>query len=328
MQPDVTFLVAAYDARATIARAIDSALASQGVSFEIVVADDASRDDTASVVEAIGDERVRLVRLSRNSGPGGARNAGLDEARGRYAAVLDADDTVHPDRMARLVALLEESGAAAAVDGLEVQSGSAPVAPMFTQGELDERPTLTFPDYVRANRLFAGGFNFGYLKPVFRRAFLQEHGIRYPEEIRIGEDYQFLATVLAKGGECRVEPRVGYTYHVTAGSISRVLHLHHVEAIIAGDRAFLSQHRIDAETARAYEERATSLRLAASFLTMVEALKRRDAPAALGAAIRDPAALLHFRMPIAKRLASLRPHRAAVAGPDIHPAESRETLRP
>ena len=62
--------------------------------------------------------------------------------------------------------------------------------------------------------------------------------LRYDETLRIGEDYILLASALAKGGRCVVEPSVGYSYHVRAGSISRVLELHHVEAMLAADVDF------------------------------------------------------------------------------------------
>lgn len=314
MQPDVSFLIAAYNAAGTIERAVRSALAQDGVSLEVIVADDASTDGTAGVVAAIGDPRIRMVRLVENRGPGGARNAGLAAATGRYVAILDSDDTVHPERMKRLVARLDESGAQAIVDGQEVRRADGSVTPMFTAGELDARSAITLPDYVRGNLIFESSFNFGYLKPVFERSFIVEHAVAYPEDIRIGEDYQFLATVLAQGGRCIVEPAIGYTYQITQGSVSRVLKLDHVRQIETGDRHFLARHRLDEAAAAAYAERGRNLARTAAFLTAVEALKRRDFMAAARAAARDPGAMRLFSLPIGKRLSRLLPAQAGAAG--------------
>lgn len=66
--PDVSFVIAAFKAADTITRAIDSALAQEDVSVEVIVVDDASQDNTAAVVEAIADPRIRLIRLPANRG--------------------------------------------------------------------------------------------------------------------------------------------------------------------------------------------------------------------------------------------------------------------
>ncbi len=86
--------------------------------------------------------------------------------------------------------------------------------------------------------------------------------MRYDETLRIGEDYILLASALAKGGRCVVEPDAGYAYHIRDGSISRVLELHHVEAMLAADAAFLRGHQLDAArtTPRRRGERAASRR--------------------------------------------------------------------
>jgi succinoglycan biosynthesis protein ExoO len=118
--PDVSFVIAAYNAEATLDRAIASAIAQKGVSVEIIVVDDQSRDATLDVARAYPQDIVRVVALARNRGPGGARNAGLDVARGRWVAVLDSDDAVFPGRIAAMIGRAEKAGAQIAVDNLQV----------------------------------------------------------------------------------------------------------------------------------------------------------------------------------------------------------------
>lgn len=92
--PAFSVIMPAYNAEATIERAIRSVLAQTEPDFELVVIDDGSRDATREIVAALAaqDARVRPLALARNGGVAGARNAGLDAARGRYIAFLDADD--------------------------------------------------------------------------------------------------------------------------------------------------------------------------------------------------------------------------------------------
>lgn len=313
MQPDVSFVMAAYNAAATIERAITSALASKGISFEVIIADDVSQDATVAVVERFDDPRIRLLRLNKNGGPGAARNAALGATTGRYIAVLDADDEVHPDRMVRLVARLDASGAAAAVDNIEFVGGNYGSAPsaMFSREMLDGMGALTLADYIRGNRLFSGRYNFGYFKPVLRASFLKLHGIDYPETIRIGEDYLFLASVLAQAGVCIVSGDIGYRYHVTEGSISRKLSLDHVTQMIAADAAFLISHPLQGAEADAQRARTRSLRQADSFLSMIDGIKKRSLGLVFSHALRDPLAVRHFRMPAAARIQRLLGGRAS-----------------
>src|SRR5690606_19435495 len=103
MQPKVSVIIAAFNAEATLADAIRSALNQRDITIEVLVVNDASHDRTAEIVRTFPEPAVRLIDLAVNRGPGGARNAGLDEARGHWIAVLDSDDTMQPDRLAHMV---------------------------------------------------------------------------------------------------------------------------------------------------------------------------------------------------------------------------------
>ncbi len=306
MQPDVSFIIAAYNAEDTIGRAIESALAQEGVSVEVIVANDRSTDRTEAI--AASYPHTSVVTLPRNSGPGGARNAALDVAKGRWLAVLDADDTVLPDRMARMIARAEKAGAQAVVDNIEVvREGETSGERMFPPGRLEKIERISLADFIGSNLVFRSTFNFGYMKPVFERAFIEAHGFRYDESLRIGEDYIFLASVLAKGGKLIVEPIAGYVYHLRAGSISRVLEMHHVVSMLEADRKFLARFELDAEARAAQARRTRSLEEARSFLALVDHIKRRSFMDIVKVAVSDPLALRHLSMPIAVRLKRLMP---------------------
>ena len=109
--PRVSVVMPAHNAAQTIRESIDSVLAQTLRELELLVVDDASTDDTATVVSQVEDSRVVLIRLARNQGAIGARNAGIAAARGRYIALLDADDVAMPRRLQVQLDLLEASGA-------------------------------------------------------------------------------------------------------------------------------------------------------------------------------------------------------------------------
>ncbi len=103
MAADVSVIVPAYNAQATLAAALRSALQQSRPPLEVLVVDDGSADDTAAVAETFGS-KVRLIR-QQNGGPGSARNTGIRAARGTWIGLLDADDTWLPTKLEHQLAL-------------------------------------------------------------------------------------------------------------------------------------------------------------------------------------------------------------------------------
>ena len=104
--PFVTVLIPAFNAAATIQRAIDSALAQTYGNLEVVVVDDGSRDTTSEIVSSYARDNVRLIRLSSNQGASGAVNEGVAAAKGEFIAFLDADDEWLPTKLTKQIELL------------------------------------------------------------------------------------------------------------------------------------------------------------------------------------------------------------------------------
>jgi teichuronic acid biosynthesis glycosyltransferase TuaG len=112
--PDVSVVMPAYNASAYIDDAMASVLGQSHASLELIVIDDASSDATRDHVlrAAEADRRVRLIALPRNMGaPAGPRNIGIREARGRWVALLDADDLWHPRKLEWQLRALARTGA-------------------------------------------------------------------------------------------------------------------------------------------------------------------------------------------------------------------------
>jgi len=106
MSPTVTVLMRVYNAERHLRAAVESALAQTFTDFELLAVDDGSTDASVAILESYGDPRIRVV-TQRNGGRNAAARRGLAEARGRYVAILDADDRAAPERLARQVATLE-----------------------------------------------------------------------------------------------------------------------------------------------------------------------------------------------------------------------------
>jgi glycosyltransferase involved in cell wall biosynthesis len=95
-RPFFSIIMPVYDRAAVVGRALRSCLSQSFDSFEIVVVDDGSRDDSVAAVRSFTDPRVRLVLHERNRGQGPARNTAMSEARGEWLLFLDSDDELLP----------------------------------------------------------------------------------------------------------------------------------------------------------------------------------------------------------------------------------------
>jgi succinoglycan biosynthesis protein ExoO len=113
--PAISVVIPAFHARATIARAVRSVLGQTITDWEIIiVADD--EVDYAGYLCRLGVEDIRISFVSTGrvgSGCHNARNVGLAAARGDFIAALDADDLLLPSRLATLLPLARNQGAAA-----------------------------------------------------------------------------------------------------------------------------------------------------------------------------------------------------------------------
>lgn len=104
----ISVVIAAYNAAATIGRAVESCLQQSLPPFEIIIVDDASTDATQEVLKQFG-ARISVFYLKENKGPAAARNRGIRQAKGNFIAFLDADDYWHPDKIKIVNRVLAQS---------------------------------------------------------------------------------------------------------------------------------------------------------------------------------------------------------------------------
>lgn len=105
--PAITVLLPAYNSEAFLAEAIRSVLGQEYTNFELLIINDGSTDNTEQVIRSFTDPRIVYNRNERNSGLIFTLNKGIELAKGRYIARMDADDICLPGRFAQQLALLE-----------------------------------------------------------------------------------------------------------------------------------------------------------------------------------------------------------------------------
>lgn len=234
--PAVSVIVAAYNAAPYLVRAVESVLAQTMSDLELIVVNDASTDDTASVLAGFKDPRVRVLHNADNRGPSGSRNAAIEVATGTWIAVLDADDWMLPDRLERLMNAADEEGAdLVADDHFRILDGSsAPYTTQFRTSRrvVDRRFDVDPVFFVRTTRTGSPSLRLGCSKPLIRKAFLDGAGLRYDEEVWFCEDFQLYLLALLKGARFVVLPEAYYFRRIHKGSIT------------AGDTIRMLQHEL------------------------------------------------------------------------------------
>lgn len=105
-KPLVSVITPAYNAGVFIEDAIKNVLNQTYQNFEHIIIDDGSTDNTAQIVHSFSDPRIKYI-LEKNSGQSFARNTGIEVARGKYVAFLDADDLFFPNKLSKQVSHME-----------------------------------------------------------------------------------------------------------------------------------------------------------------------------------------------------------------------------
>lgn len=152
-----------------------------------MVVDDGSADDTERLLADLGEPRLVVVRSEHPQGLAASLNRGLDVARGRFVARLDADDVALPGRLARqLRAIVARPELGVLGTGILEFDDEGRVGRLH---QLPERPQA-----VRWHALFRTPFF--HPTAMIDRAMLDRHGLRYDETVGPAQDFEFWTRVL------------------------------------------------------------------------------------------------------------------------------------
>ncbi len=219
--PEVVVAMPAYNAGAFVREAVLSVLGQEGIELEVVVVDDGSVDDTATVVRSIRDPRVRLLRSDQNRGIGASHNAVLAHSAAPYIAHVDADDFLLPGALRKVVDALARqprAGQAYAYHYELNRDGWLSVAEFARQRRFIPQHHGPQADYRR--NLIVHGMVVNHLR-VYRRTALELVG-RFDERRRYGVDYD-MALRIATRFDIVAVPEFLYCLRSHAGNTQRHL---------------------------------------------------------------------------------------------------------
>jgi glycosyltransferase involved in cell wall biosynthesis len=208
-QPLISVVLPAYNAEKYISEAVQSILNQTYPNFEILIYDDGSTDKTIDVINQLTDPRIRLIKKDKNVGLVDSLNRGIEEAKGKYIARMDADDIAMPDRFFTQIKLMEE-------DTNIVLCGSW--ISFISENRIGKQPE--HHDEIAVKLITSCAF----LHPtvILRRAFLVTNQLRYRTDYFPAEDYDLWCRISRRGKTYNI-PEVLLKYRTHQQQVSSVL---------------------------------------------------------------------------------------------------------
>lgn len=207
--PIVTVLMSVYNGEQYLNEAIDSILKQCFTDFEFIIVDGGSNDRSIQIIDSYSDLRIRLIvpkesrlRLAESL------NIGLDLARGKYIARMDADDVSLPERLQTQVEFMEKNKEIG-ICGTWVQTMGN------RDGHIVEFPVTS--DEIKGQMLFTCGFC--HPSVMFRKAFLDIKNFRYSERCREAEDYEFWVRLSSETEYANI-PKVLVKYRISGQQVT------------------------------------------------------------------------------------------------------------
>lgn len=255
----ISVIVAIYNVEPYLSVCLDSILNQTYANLDIILVDDGSTDGCPEICDAYQakDSRVRVIHQP-NRGLSGARNRGIEAARGEILTFVDADDRLHPDFCRILYGHMVETGADVAVGNYD-----------FIHRIDEEKPDRTRETDVFVKTGYEAQFLFyngamcirngvAWLKLYRKHCFA---GLRFPEG-KIHEDSFVMPFVYETAGNVVYTDAVVYYYLVRPGSITGSYHLKRLDQLEAQEQVLglYRERGYDQLYAKAYESYLHAIR--------------------------------------------------------------------
>lgn len=213
MKKETTIAIVARNAAKTIQRAVLSAINQEN--SHVLLVDDASTDNTASLAKKAGGDNIKIIRLSEHKTLGFARKTSLDAIKTPYGSLLDGDDELYPGRIKRLISTLKTDGTDLVMDSLDLYDG---LTEKFIK-------TLNIPHFIKFAknpiRMLERNYLPGLGQLTFRTDFLKK--INYNPAVDFSEDIDILVRSVYNGATFSFIDDIGYRMYSYPGSVSRQL---------------------------------------------------------------------------------------------------------
>lgn len=208
----VSVVIPAYNAEAFIENCINSILRQSYQTFEIVVVNDGSKDNTLEILNRLAkaDSRVK-VYSKKNGGVSAARNNALSLATGDYITCVDADDDLPDDALKNMVSLMKDD-----VDFVVCSHNQI----RFKTAAHIETPAVIKPEELNDKFMLFDKTIWWPWGKLFRRSIISENNLAYDPDVTFGEDHLFnLLYAKHITGKVVISDIIAYNYYLIRGGL-------------------------------------------------------------------------------------------------------------
>lgn len=222
--PSISIIIPVYNVEKYLDACLNSVFAQNFDSYEVICVDDGSTDSSPEILARFAGERGNLrIMRKENGGQATARNAGMCAARGKYILFVDSDDRMlGRDALAGMFRRAEETRADLVFFGCEIEYATPELARANHNACDYMRRENAYPDGLSGRELFVrmvdrGDYFAGPVLNLYRRDFLERHGLRFPEGY-LYEDQLFTIQCMNYAQRTAQFRRCCYLYNIRAGS--------------------------------------------------------------------------------------------------------------
>ena len=302
MPPRVSIIIAAYNVEPYITQAIQSALQQTELDLEIIVVDDASVDQTVEVVQSIQDPRLRILVNPHNLGASASRNRGIKAAQGDWIALLDADDWYAPERLEKLLEVIQSKPEADLIaDDLYYinDDAASPWSTLLSESHesIDDIFKVNSVYFLEKDIPVTGGFYVRLTKPLIRRDFLLENEIEFDPKLRVCFDFWFCLSCLVRGANFFFLPKPYYFFRSRGGSLTTADKSDQLDEFCQAAQTFLLQEPVhdSPELVQLISDRLDFIEHKIKpYYYVVDRLKKREWGAAVVSMVQNPYFFVHF----------------------------------
>ena len=210
-KPLVSIIIPVYNVEKYLEKTLSSIISQSLLNIEIICIDDCSSDKSFAILENFSkiDKRIKIFRNSHNSGVGFARNVGLEHATANFVMFLDSDDFVSADFCEKMYnAITSRTEGSLQVD-LVVCNANNVFDETFTGTERE----------VKKDRNYATATSHMIWNKIFRRDLIEESGLRFPTDVKGGEDVFFTICYRMLCKNITLLDEKLYNYLIRSGSL-------------------------------------------------------------------------------------------------------------
>lgn len=224
MSKKISFIIPAYNAEQYIESCLSRILSVSYENYDVIVVDDGSTDNTASILALINNPKLKVIR-QENSGVSSARNAGLNLTDADYVIFIDVDDIVLPEQLDKLLCKIQFDRDVYMYAYEHEENGKIRKMPLpLKAGDYEKKSVSALStrllDVKYAKHYQSSYFGAKVYQYVFSVEFLRQHQLNFPVGLPFAEDSVFCYRVFCNEPTLTVYDLVAYRYIVYSGSAS------------------------------------------------------------------------------------------------------------